>query len=263
MAAGDITSSVQEASKFACNDFDGVDDYVEIPLSDAANFQTTQRFTYSLWVYSRAAEATNRPLYKRDGNKGIIVQTRVTTTPAFECAFGDGASTNIVAFTGSVHEKWEHLAFVFTGTTRSLYLNGALVVGPTVSNAYVDSTGIKILIGSDTAGVGANCFKGAVREVKFWNKALTVAQILEDYQGKSNNDGLVHYFKLGGDYNDYGRVGVAATNSGSLATNTLAGRIGMDMRGINLPATTDKIIALPFNGRSEIVKIIKTSRATA
>ena len=50
-----------------------------------------------------------------------------------------------------------------------------------------------------------------------WNRVLTTTEIANDYAGLPNTTGLIHHFKLGGDYTDYGSVGVTATNSGSVA----------------------------------------------
>ena len=58
-------------------------------------------------------------------------------------------------------------------------------------------------------------FDGSIRSVKMWNRVLGTGEITSDYEGIINTGGLIHYFKLGGDYTDYGSVGVTATNSGS------------------------------------------------
>jgi hypothetical protein len=50
-----------------------------------------------------------------------------------------------------------------------------------------------------------------------WNRVLTAAEITQDYAGQPVTSGRIHYFKLGGDYADYGSVGATATNSGSVS----------------------------------------------
>ena len=59
-------------------------------------------------------------------------------------------------------------------------------------------------------------FNGGIKDVKMWNRVLTSAEITTVYGGGTPKMGLIHHFKLGGDYKDYGEVGVDATNSGTI-----------------------------------------------
>jgi hypothetical protein len=96
-----------------------------------------------------------------------------------------------------------------------------------------------------------------------WNRVLTATEITEDYQGKNNTNGLIHHFKLGGDYTDYGSVGVTATNSGSIANTTLPLKLQTNAKQLNLAAVTDKIICIPRPGRIGQFALIGANRAEA
>jgi hypothetical protein len=58
-----------------------------------------------------------------------------------------------------------------------------------------------------------------------WNKVLSSTEIAQDYAGQATaTSNMIHNFRLGGDYTDYGTVGTAATNSGSVVA-TISGDV--------------------------------------
>ena len=94
----------------------------------------------------------------------------------------------------------------FNGSTGTLnlYVDGALITTTTnVShgNLSSSSTGIKLVIGSDHAGVASQTdrqFRGSISDVRIWNTVRSPSEIADNYRLRliGNETGLVGYWKL-------------------------------------------------------------------
>jgi hypothetical protein len=79
--------------------------------------------------------------------------------------------------------EWTHLAATFDGTTKCLYVNGALVASRGGVRALVyDTTAVPVTIGSDWAvGASSALFSGRVDELTIYDRALTPNEIFDIY----------------------------------------------------------------------------------
>jgi hypothetical protein len=82
--------------------------------------------------------------------------------------FLDGASTAL--------NTWFHVAAVLNGTTGRIYVNGVLSASSTVGTP-TDSYRWNCRIGS----LGSNFANAAIDEIKFFNRTLSAAEVLADY----------------------------------------------------------------------------------
>ena len=97
-----------------------------------------------------------------------------------------------------------------------------------------------------------------------WNRVLTAAEIAADYAGyNSPRNGLILDVPLQEDYNDKSATGLTGTNSGTYLTKTPFNAVRADVNSLNLAAVTDKIIALPVEGRNGTFTIVGANRAAA
>jgi hypothetical protein len=272
MAAGDITAKRTNYSDFPCNVFDGVDDYVEIPHNAAQlGANLSNGFTISAWINARG--------YGELG-AGVILSksTDAGSTNGFRLCMNSASSTYRVSMQGGTSRyaannaalplgTWQHILItISSGSLLNFYLNGSLsgnanqdlaigtIAGITTTNA--------MRIGNHTSGT-TTTFDGSIRSVKMWNRVLSTTEIANDSAGLPNELGLIHNFKLGGDYADYGSVGVTATNSGSVANTTLPLKLQTNASQLNLAAVTDKIICVPRPGRIGEFALIGANRAAA
>jgi hypothetical protein len=268
MAAGDITAKRSKYSDFPCNVFDGVDDYVEIPHAEqqlGANL--SNGFTISAWINPRSLGESNAGIIldksenSVDALNGFTLKCATTTRLRFR--FGDGG--DIYTAEGAFNlSTWFHVLISINNLGVAYhYINGTLSGVPADAGSIASVTTTHVMrIGNPSDSTGRS-FNGAIRQVKMWNRVLSTDEITEEYNGTHHKEGCIHFFKLGGDYTDYGSVGVTATNSGSLAANTIPTKVYADVNKTNLAAVTDKLIVLPIEGRDGNFTVLTANRATA
>jgi hypothetical protein len=228
MAVGDVDVQVTKARAFSCNVFDGVDDYVEIPHDDSQlGANLSNGFTISAWINPRSigeggAIAANGRILEKD--------TANTSTEGFYFCIGDstnkylssrinGGANKTSANNSITFGIWQHvLITISSAQLANFYVNG--VLSGTANQDLVQTistiTTTNVMRIGNPSTTTDRTFDGSIRSVKMWNRVLTTDEIAQDYAGSPISSGLIHHFKLGGDYADYGSVGATATNSGSL-----------------------------------------------
>jgi hypothetical protein len=167
-----VTASGKVGGAF---DFDGT---VHVRVSDSAALKPAQ-LTAEAWVFPTAQDIDPHTIIAR-GDTGKTWDLRlVNNRPQFWSHGSQGLSG---PFAIPLNE-WTHLAISFDGTIKRLYVNGAEVassggLGPLV----YDAAPVPVTIGSDFASnESGNLFKGRIDEVAFYNRALTVDEILSIY----------------------------------------------------------------------------------
>lgn len=131
-------------------EFDGNGDYLAI--ANSVNLNLTQGdFTIELWVYPRSFSASNRTLLSKDG---VYASSYAQYAIAFNSAgkingtVGSGNGTSyiqtITSTTTFSLNTWYHVAFVRSGTTLALYVNGTSEASATQTGTMVN--GNKALI---------------------------------------------------------------------------------------------------------------------
>jgi uncharacterized delta-60 repeat protein len=129
-----------------------------------------------------------------------------------------GYGTSISA-SGISTDTWFNMVGVYDGTNASMYINGALVAGPT-SRSWTTV--------ASNAGIGKNVsnneyWKGDVAQVQIYNRALSAAEIQQNYnafKGRYANyvpilSGSYWIATLGGTGSDIG-TGIAVDGSGNV-----------------------------------------------
>ena len=211
------------------NLFDGVDDYVEIPHNAAQlGANLSNGFTISAWINARSyGEGVV-------SDSGYIWDKGVSTITGFGISFRQDSSklqcwvvgaNKALTTSAWSFGVWKHLLITASGTNPSLvniYIDGVLgsAANQSIGDALGNMTATNNIRIGNKATATDRTFDGSIRSVKMWNRVLSASEITQDYAGQSNTNGLIHNFKLGGDYTDYGSVGVSATNSGSVICNT-------------------------------------------
>jgi Concanavalin A-like lectin/glucanases superfamily len=174
--------------------FDGVNDYVEVPYS--ASLNPTQ-FTVSCWVKAEEGQKTHGfPLVNRSQNsglKGYFFSTTETTENRWLMGVGAGSGWNTLTGTKVMLNTWTHLTATHDGNALKFYINGTLA--GTANVPYTVNSGSPLCFGS--AGINS-FFPGQIADVRIWNKARTQVEIHADMykrlSGKEPN--LVAYYPL-------------------------------------------------------------------
>ncbi len=182
-------------------DFDGTDDYVEIPSSASNNFGTSD-FSISVWINSALS------------NDGVIIEkvwdVRSTTggngwgvqllsTGRFRFSIADTQGEALTTFNSIVGNawndgNWHNLVIVVDRDSNvNFYIDGrADRTGDVSSESGSLSNDYPLLIGINyNKGATKDFpFNGIIDEVRIWNVALTQAQIREMMCKKINSGNL-------------------------------------------------------------------------
>jgi hypothetical protein len=184
--------SLQSRIDYALN-FDGVDDYVEIPSSDSLNI--TNAITIMGWFFWKGRTGTIqngiRKGFPISGPFAYIDTYQLfwwADTTGFEYAFAvydpDGYAYNInLGFDPEeeITNKWTHWAGVFDGSQLRLYINSVLR-GSLDYTGTIAITDSPLYIGKEGAGF---FFNGIIDEVRIYNRALTLAEIQKNMLAKT------------------------------------------------------------------------------
>lgn len=126
----------------------------------------------------------------------------------------------------TINNEWHHLAAVFDGSRNKalIYLDGELIAEAT-NTSYPISTLKKN--SNDTQFGRANeltnnnnyrTFRGVMDEIKIWNRALPMSEIIceKDKRRNGNEPGLIAYFRCNEDPGNYSPCDVTTNNNANL-----------------------------------------------
>jgi len=178
-------------------DFDGTNDSVSIPGTTSTLAMTTG-MTLSAWVKPRDIAGLNQQIIGRDslslgGSAWSLNADSASQKPGFTVFAQNPSTGTTTSGTASgtaalTNGDWAHLTGVWTGSIMSLYVNGTLVGFGSVSGNVVN-TGEAIKIGGTSVGGVAKYFDGLIDDVRIYNRALSSAEILDDYNTSVGSQG--------------------------------------------------------------------------
>lgn len=158
--------------------FDGIDDRIDI--AGAAEFDGSDAFTVSLWIIADQVPTL--------GTSGCPVSKMfgLSNRNSWQVCH---ASTGLLVFWSSQQDldpvaspapislaAWHHVAFRWDGTTKILSLDGIDVANRVTTVIEFDAG--PIFIGSDVDnGQPRAPFRGAIDDVRIYNRALSSAEI--------------------------------------------------------------------------------------
>jgi hypothetical protein len=203
MAAGDVITIVEDNIARKGNYFDRTDDYV---LHDAhavarvAANDTTG--TYSAWIYKNeiTIDSDEVILSAGDNDSANEYLEFYTYKGALFIKLQQGGATQFLVRSAAgivavPARTWTHVAVVQDGVQPALYVNGVAVstTNTTATDltmwydelANCDKFAIGVLESNNTHTAD---FNGAIGQVKYWNRALSAAEILRDYNGEALYD---------------------------------------------------------------------------
>jgi parallel beta-helix repeat protein len=157
-----------------CGDFDGQNDYVEVPnIIDGLNAVTIEAWFNFVdsdtwrWVYGGGPDWNNNPGMSVHPGVNVMRYHWRTTLDSF---YNQDGSIEIIPNT------WNHIAYIFDGSTIKSYVNGEL-------DFVRDSRGT--IVAPLTQAIGAGfwqaheLFYGYIDEVKIYNRALSHNEIIQ------------------------------------------------------------------------------------
>ncbi len=181
--------------------FDMVDDYCQ--LVNASQYVSgTNQLSITGWFYCDAlaygqgymgfrAGSGTAEFYLIQLNNGVMECRLVTTAGFFEYV----APANTI-----IPQVWQHIAWIYDGSSIKLYVNGTLKGSKTASGTFLGPA-VNFGIGKSLLGGFNFVYGGRIDEVSVWNKGLTQAEIQDmmanELTGTEANLQLYYKFNQG------------------------------------------------------------------
>jgi PKD repeat protein len=160
--------------------FDGVNDWVTI--KDSSSLDLTTGMTLEAWVYPTALNGGSD-----NGWRTVILKQQPNSLVYALYANSDTSRPAAHVYTGADYgtaggaqlrlNQWTHLASTYNGSIQRLYVNGSQVSSRSITGNIRTSTDV-VRIGGNS--IWGEYYQGRIDEVRIYNRALTVAEILVD-----------------------------------------------------------------------------------
>ena len=174
--------------------FDGVNDYISVPLS--GSLQIKEDITISVWVNKESSDNWTDFVVRAPNEYYEMRIDQRDNNTAFE-AYGRGAASWDHVGSGNHIDNGEWVMLSFTSTSETdtsgyttrkefkFYVNGELRnTSSRIGNRFEMNTSQQLMIGSNQNGDNNN-FKGKMDELRIYNKALSGADISTLYSNSS------------------------------------------------------------------------------
>ncbi|MEA4839400.1 MAG: LamG-like jellyroll fold domain-containing protein [Bacteroidales bacterium] len=171
-------------------DFDGTDDYVEIPDNNALDLTTN--YTLEAWVYIRAFGSYEGIIGKYQGvdTRGYTLRVKPNGYIDFNGLTSSSSVLNL--------NTWYHIAAVDNNGTKTIYVNGINVCSGTTGFTVIENTDF-VSIGMDyIAETPGRCLNAIIDEVRIWNDVRTADEIRQNMYHKltGSESNLVAYYNF-------------------------------------------------------------------
>ncbi len=165
-------------------EFDGINDYVEIPNDNALDI--TNKLTVEAWVKSSTSLNYRTVVSKgydvKDGGFALrMTRDSEPISAFFQTHNTAGQLASVLKYNNIVNEQWFHVVGTYDGTNVRFYVNGLLDSAPKDLTGNIKSNSLPIRIGRmSTSTFATEYFKGSIDEVCIYNRALTEDEIKAD-----------------------------------------------------------------------------------
>lgn len=235
-------------------DFDGSDDYVQIP--DSSSLDLSSSFSVAMWV--KTSSSANTILLEKSNNNSNYLMHMSASNPGGPI-FGITGSDSVDSVTDINDNNWHHVVGVFDDPNNllAIYIDG--ILDNSVSEgATLSANSQSLLIGS-RSGIGS--FPGSLDDVRIYDRALSADEVERLYQlgatthintaitsNPTLEDGLIAHWTFDGEDMDNGVEDRAGGNTGTLtnftSTTTSPGKLG---QALEFDGSDDYVIFNSFD----------------
>ena len=173
-------------------DFDGTNDYVSI--ANESNFDFTTAMTVEAWIKVDTFDKEWQAMVTKGDNTWRLHRAASTNHISFGT---DGVNiTDLEGSTDVNDGQWHHIAGVFDGSNKYLYVDGNLDAFANVTGT-IDTDNALVNIAENSQSID-RYFDGRIDEVRIWNIARSGANISANMDTvlTGNESGLVAYYKF-------------------------------------------------------------------
>ena len=184
--------------------FDGNDDYVEIPANSLFDFGANQDFTVECRVRTSSSgdvAIIGNKDWDSGLNPGFVFSFKYPSGPEWKVNIGDGSSRTDIEVGGLIADnEWHTLSVSFDRDgMMKMYENGQFVSEENISGIGNINTGQGLFVGADINSTYD--YQGAVAELRVWNTVLDANTIADWYcdslqNSHPNSVDLIGYWKM-------------------------------------------------------------------
>jgi hypothetical protein len=206
-------------------DFDGVNDYVDIPYDSRLDIDASDGITVLAWIKLRTyPDRTQAPIFGLYDSEGSGTKNYLLIGKSF---YGTKItwdqwppSSGWIDSIKPDLDTWYCVAAVQNSSYGAVYIDGILDSLSNNPESYSGDTPDTIRIGNRADGLVSYYFDGIIDNVAIWNRALSVEEIQASMHTKltGDQDGLVAYWDF-----DEGEGEIACDSSGNGNDGTLVG----------------------------------------
>lgn len=164
-------------------DFDGVDDFVEVPDSTSLK-SFPVGLTLEAWVKPDAVSTLQGIITKMSGTTGVSragyeIDLNATN---LSVEVADGVNGFTLAAGGLVAGVFQHIVMTWEPNLTKIYLDGVLIGTDTTTAATIGQSSQAVFVGTRT-GNPAHRLNGIIDEPRVYNRALTAAEVATRFNG--------------------------------------------------------------------------------
>jgi len=178
--------------------FDGANEAVACSNNSAHDFERTDSFTISLWIYPTSLTGVRAIISKRNNlGAGWAIGTNGSSL-TFQLI--NTVNTNQISvsnISALALNAWNHVVVTYNGSSAAsgviTYVNSILQVNTVVANNLSASTqsSAVMYLGRNSA-TGSVYYSGYMGIARIWNTVLSVGDIASDYNGGTMNNATVN-----------------------------------------------------------------------
>lgn len=171
--------------------FDGTDDYVNIANESNFDFERTNTFSASAWIYRNTNDTNDAIITKEDPGSfnfngwwyyGLIFTDQIRV----DIIGASGDTISALSTSSSVPTGgWHHVVFTYDGSSTSagiyIYVDGVDRTGTrsgTLASSILNNQAVRI---GDNASSGGTRFGGKVDEARIYNRVLSASEVKQLY----------------------------------------------------------------------------------
>jgi hypothetical protein len=171
--------------------FDGLNDFVD--CGDREIFKIPSQLTLEAFLNISAYVQWSGIIGKSNSVKGVYVMQLSPLAQRIRFSYNSVSPWSVNVVDGNfplTTNQWVHSVITYDGSNANLYINGSLDKTQNLGSITFDiGAGFPVSIGQDPPGAN-EFFNGRISNAKIYNRALTAAEVLQNFNAQKARFGL-------------------------------------------------------------------------
>jgi hypothetical protein len=190
-----VNGPVFEGAGLGSISFDGVDDRMNSLSGTFFTDPSTESITISIWMYIPSdavwSNGNRGTIFGKGATAGSFGLVRSVTDNQVQFWIRGITSGNGGGITSINRDEWVNIVGTWSNSISSIYKNGIFQNSSTLSIVGgLDTSLYYIGLAINFSGSTGNFFKGSVSQLSIYNRALSAAEILQNYNATKGRYGL-------------------------------------------------------------------------